>query len=434
MSDSVFFTPSRRTLFKLSGVVAGGAALAACSSKSSSGSSASPGDPNAEFTFWSFTGIGAKASVADYLAKNANAHVKLSEVGSTTETATALTAALAGGVVPDLVMIQGDDLPKFVENPSNFVDLRTLGGKDLAGNYLDWAVSGATSTNGSIIGVPTDVGGLGLAYRADLFQAAGLPTDPAEVAKMWSTWDGFIAMGEKYTAATGKPFVDNVETTVFFSTVNQVTEKYYSPDGKLVYDTNPQVKKAFDVAVKTYKAGISAKVAAWSSGWDPGKANGAFAVTVAPSWLLSGIKSAAPATAGAWRITALPGVGGNWGGSVIAIPKRAAHPEAAWQYIKTMMSTDAQTEHFKSTGTLPAAKDSLKSEAVLSYTDKFFGDSQIGKVMSDSVLNFHSFYNGPDTSAIGAGLLNSLASMQTGNVAPEDAWQTGVKNVKDAVG
>jgi len=76
MSDSVFFTPSRRTLFKLGGVVAGGAALAACSSKSSSGSSASSGDPNAEFTFWSFTGIGAKDSVADYLAKNANAHVK----------------------------------------------------------------------------------------------------------------------------------------------------------------------------------------------------------------------------------------------------------------------------------------------------------------------------------------------------------------------
>ena len=201
---------------------------------SSGGSSASSSDPNAEFTFWSFTGIGAKASVAEYLVKNPHAHVKLSEVGSTTETATALTAALAGGDVPDLVMIQGDDLPKFVANPSNFVDLRTLGGNDLASKYLDWAVSAATATNRSIIGVPTDVGGLGLAYRADLFKAAGLPTDPAEVAKMWSTWDGFIAMGKKYTAATGKPFVDNVETSVFFSTVNQVTEKYYSPDGKLV--------------------------------------------------------------------------------------------------------------------------------------------------------------------------------------------------------
>ena len=37
MSDSVFFTPSRRTLFKLGGVVAGGAALAACSTKSNTG-------------------------------------------------------------------------------------------------------------------------------------------------------------------------------------------------------------------------------------------------------------------------------------------------------------------------------------------------------------------------------------------------------------
>ena len=98
------------------------------------------------------------------------------------------------------------------------------------------------------------------------------------------------------------------------------------------------------------------------------------------------------------------------------------------------MSADGQTEHFERTGTLPAAKDSLTSDAVLSYTDDFYGDSPIGQVMSDSVLQFNSFYNGPDTSAIGAGLLNALADMQAGNVAPAEAWQTGLKNVKDALG
>ncbi len=41
MSDSVFFTPSRRTLLKLGGVVAGGAALAACSSKAATTGGAS---------------------------------------------------------------------------------------------------------------------------------------------------------------------------------------------------------------------------------------------------------------------------------------------------------------------------------------------------------------------------------------------------------
>lgn len=409
-------------------------ALALALTGCSSGGSASDGDPNAEFEFWSFTGIGQQESVDRYLEKNPDAKVKLSEVGSTTETATALTAALAGGKVPDLVMIQNDDLPKFVENPGNFVDLRTLGGDDIGGQYLDWAIDAATGEDGSIIGIPTDVGGLSFAYRADLFEAAGLPTDPEDVAAMWSTWDGFIEMGKKYTEATGQPFVDNVETSVFFASVNQVSEKYYSPDGELIFDSNPQVEDAFQVAVDTYEAGISAGIAAWSSGWAPGKANGAFAVTIAPSWILSGLKNDAPDTAGNWRIASIPGVGGNWGGSVIAIPARAKHPEAAWQYIETMLSPEGQTEHFTDTGTMPAAKGALESEAVLDYTDAFFGDSAIGKVMSDSVLQFNSFYNGPDTSAIGGALLNALVDMEAGNVPPADAWKTGVDSATAAIG
>nr|WP_241731715.1 extracellular solute-binding protein [Microbacterium ginsengiterrae] len=405
-------------------------AISGCSSGDSGGGS---GDPNAEFEFWSFTGIGQKDSVDRYLEKNPDAKVKLSEVGSTTETATALTAALAGGRVPDLVMIQTDDLPKFVENPGNFVDLRTLGGDDIADGYLDWAIGEATAEDGSIIGIPTDVGGLSFAYRADLFEAAGLPTDPAEVAEMWSTWDDFIEMGKKYTEATGEPFVDNVETTVFFSTVNQVSQKYYSPDGELIYDTNPEVEEAFDIAVRAYDAGISAGIAAWSSGSAPGRANGAFAVTTAPSWMLSGIENDAPDTAGDWRIASIPGVGGNWGGSVIAIPARAKNPEAAWQYIDTMLSPEGQVEHFATTGTFPAAKAALESDEVREYTNPFYGDSPVGAIISDSVLEFNSFLNGPDTGAIGAAMLNVLVDMEAGNVSSSDAWSKALDSAKVAI-
>ncbi|NRG41161.1 extracellular solute-binding protein [Rathayibacter sp. VKM Ac-2804] len=406
-------------------------ALTGCSSGSGGGAS---DDPNAEATFWSFTGINAKDSVDEYLAKMPDAKIKLSEVGSTTETATALTAALAGGKVPDLVMIQNDDLPQFVANSSNFLDLRTLGGDDVASAYLPWAASAATADDGSVVGVPTDVGGLGFAYRADLFEAAGLPTDPAEVAEMWKDWPSFIAMGEKYTEATGKPFVDNIETSVFFSTVNQVSEKYYSPDGELVYDTNPQVKDAFQVAVDTKDAGISAGIAAWSSGWAPGRANGAFAVTIAPSWILAGIKTDAPDTAGNWRVTSVPGVGGNWGGSVIAIPARAEHPEAAWQYIETMMSAEGQTDHFAASGTLPAATEAVASDEVRNYTDPFFGDSKIGEVMATSVEQFPSFYNGPDTTPINGALLNTLVELEAGNVTSDKAWTTALDTAKQAIG
>ncbi|SMH42689.1 cellobiose transport system substrate-binding protein [Rathayibacter oskolensis] len=420
---------SRRGFISVAGGTLAVATLAACSSGGGSSD-----DPNAEVAFWSFTGINAKDNVTEYLAKMPDAKVKLTEVGSTVETATALTAALAGGKVPDLVMIQNDDLPQFVANPGNFLDLRTLGGDDVASAYLDWAASAATAEDGSVIAIPTDVGGLGFAYRADLFEQAGLPTDPAEVAAMWSDWPAFIAMGEKYTAATGKPFVDNIETSVFFSTVNQVSEKYYSPDGEVVYDSNPQVEEAFKVAVDTYDAGISAGIAAWSSGWAPGRANGAFAVTIAPSWILSGIKTDAPDTAGNWRVASVPGVGGNWGGSVIAIPARAANPEAAWQYIKTMMSAEGQTDHFESSGTFPAAKEAVSSDAVRAYTDPFFGDSKIGEVMATSVEQFPSFYNGPDTTAINGALLNTLVELESGNVSSGEAWTTALATAKEAIG
>ncbi|GAB3880808.1 hypothetical protein GCM10027612_08950 [Microbispora bryophytorum subsp. camponoti] len=208
--------------------------MAACSGSSpetSSGASA-----GSSFEFWSFTGIDAKGSAAEYKAKRPDVEIKLTEVGNAQETAQALTTALAGGKVPDLVLIQGDDLPKFVQQPQNFVDLRTMGADKIKGDYLDWVISQPTAKDGSIIGIPTDVGGMAIAYRADLFKKAGLPTDREEVAKLWPTWDAFIETGKKYTAATGKAFVDNAATSVYSQVVNQGRRSTTTP--RAIWCTN----------------------------------------------------------------------------------------------------------------------------------------------------------------------------------------------------
>ena len=39
-----------------------------------------------------------------------------------------------------------------------------------------------------------------------------------------------------------------------------------------------------------------------------------------------------------WDIATIPGGSGNWGGSYLAIPKRAKNPKAAWNYITEMQS------------------------------------------------------------------------------------------------
>ncbi|GAF20371.1 sugar binding secreted protein [Bacillus sp. JCM 19046] len=75
-----------------------------------------------------------------------------------------------------------------------FYDLSEYGATDLEGDYLDWKWQQASSDDGSVIGIPTDIGPMAMAYRVDLFEEAGLPTDPDEVAEVMSTWDDYIEL------------------------------------------------------------------------------------------------------------------------------------------------------------------------------------------------------------------------------------------------
>ncbi|MDY0908831.1 ABC transporter substrate-binding protein [Microbacterium sp. CFBP9034] len=372
--------------------------------------------------FWSFTGIQQAAQVERYLRAHPEARITLSEVGTSTETADALTAALAGGNAPDLVLIQEEDLPRFVAADGHFRDLREFGADELAADYLPWAWDAATTASGRVIGIPTDVGGMALAYRADLFAEAGLPTDPAEVAALWPTWEEFVRVGAEFAARSDAAFLDNISTTMFVNAVNQLPIKYYAADGELALDDNDELRTAFDAALDAHDAGISRGLAAFSAGWSAGMARGDFAVTAAPSWMLRVIESTAPETEGRWRITSVPGITGNWGGSYLAIPSRSRHPEKAWDYIAATQSPDAQSEHFAAGGPLPAAIAPYRDEEIAAYADDFFGPSAIGAVLTSSLLDRGAVPQGPATSTVNRAFLQALESVEQGSLDADEAW------------
>jgi cellobiose transport system substrate-binding protein len=407
--------------------------ISACSPGSASGGGGG-GSGSTSFEFWSFSGIDQKSDVDEYLARHPDLQVELTEVGGSTETAQALTTALAGGKVPDLVLIQGDNMPKFVQQPQNFKDLRELGADQMKGDYLDWVMEQATAEGGQIIGIPTDVGGMGVAYRADLFAAAGLPSDRESVSQLWSTWDGFIETGKKYVAATGKPFVDNSPTSVFYQAVNQVSQKYYDDAGNPIYATNPEVKAAFDLALESIEAGISAKISYGSDGWNAALPRGDFAVVSAPSWMLDQIRRAAPDTSGKWDIATIPGGAGNWGGSYLAIPARAENPEAAWNYVKEMQSPERQLEHFLDVGSLPTTPGVYEDPKLTGQADPFFSGAPTGQIYTQAVLGLKPFKMGPDTDTIGAEFLNALTNVEQGSGNPATAFDDAVANIRTAIG
>jgi cellobiose transport system substrate-binding protein len=49
------------------------------------------------------------------------------------------------------------------------------------------------------------------------------------------------------------------------------------------------------------------------------------------------------------------------------------------------------------------------------------------------VVGIKPFYIGPQDGPIGTELLNTLTSVEQGKVAPADAWNTALTNVKNAL-
>lgn len=294
-------------------------------------------------------------------------------------------------------------------------------------------IAQSTTPDGKIIGVPTDVGGLAIAYRTDLFEKAGLPTDREEVAGLWPDWQSFLQVAKQYTQKTGKAFLDNAATSVYFQAVNQGTERYYDPAHNMTYDTNPQVKAAFDLALQFIDAKVIAKQSTFSNGWTAAMNKGDFAVLAAPSWMLNSIRTNAPDTKGKWNIAPIPGGAGNWGGSYLAIPKRAKNPDAAWKYIAEQQSPQGQLAHFIKSGALPSTPSVYSDPELVNQTDPFFSDAPIGKIYTDSVTGLKPFYIGLNDAAIGNEFLNALGSVEQGKLAPDKAWETAVKNVQNAV-
>ncbi len=414
---------------RLAALVAGGAALALLA-----GCSAGGGDASGKTTLevWTFGGMGLDEAFARYQEENPDIELKITNAGGADEQAQSLTTALAGGKGPDVAAIEIGYMSQFKAQPQNFVDLRTLGADDIKDTYLDWRWEQGVAADGSVVGIPTDVGGLAMAYRADLFAAAGLPSTRDEVSALWPTWEDFIEVGEQYRAATGKGMVDNVTNSVYNAAVRQGDEMYYGDSEEdLVWDSNDQVRKAFDLALDAVP--ISSRTGSFSEEWNAGMNNGDFAVLAAPSWMTTYISQQAPDTAGKWDVASVPENAGNWGGSQLTIPAKSDHPEEAFAFIKWLMAPEQQLAIFQAHGNFPSTPELYETADIQSFTSEFFSDAPVGPIYSQSVEAIEPIYEGPQQRIIDTAIQNAIAQVENGEEPASAGWDNAKKNVETAL-
>ena len=286
---------------------------------------------------------GVKAAIPLYKKLHPNIEIKLATLAYP-DHHTAMTTALATGAnLPDVMAVDNDFIGKFAES-GGLEDLSKAPYNAM--HYRDkvakFSYPQAMSVGGMLAAMPVDIGPGAMFYRKDLTDKAGVTEDD-----LTKSWESYIEAGKKVKAATGAYMLGNavdIKDIVIRSGLKDGEGAYFDKKGQPLV-TSPRFVKAFELAKAARVAGIDGKIGAWSNEWTEGFKRDKIASQMMGAWLAGHLANwLAKESAGNWRSAQLPnGSFGYWGGSFYAIPKKAAHKAAAWEFV-LFMTTNKETQ------------------------------------------------------------------------------------------
>jgi cellobiose transport system substrate-binding protein len=384
---------------------------------------------------WTFGNFGYDELIAEYENDNPNIKIETLIQEFDPHHDALITSLAAGSGGPDIAAAEVAYIGAFANQPDSFINVLDYGGADIQGDYLDWKWEQATTLDGSAtIGLPTDVGGMAICYRMDLFEEAGLPTDRDEVSALWAdSWEDYIEVGKQYKEATGRAFIDN-EGLLYDAVVNQSPDTYYNSDGEYIFEDSEQVAYAWEIVTAAIEAEIDAKTPAWSAEWNAGMNNGDFAVLTCPAWMRGYIEDQAPDTFGNWDVATVPEGGGNWGGSHLVIPAQTEHPQEAYDFMSWILAPEQQLRVFEGTGNFPSTPELYDTPQMQEFTSEFLNNAPLGEIYSDNALDVVAQNVGENYNLINQEFGQALNRVSDGLETPDEAWETAIANINRELG
>jgi cellobiose transport system substrate-binding protein len=301
-------------------------------------------------------------------------------------------------------------------------------------DWLGWKWNQAKAESGQVVGLGTDIGPMGVCYRKDLFEEAGLPTDRNEVGKLWQgDWGKYVDAGEKYmkSAPKGTAFMDGA-AGLYNGAVAGYPTKYYSPDGKLIYKKSKGVRESWDLAMQAIDGKMTGKLKQFDKEWDQGYANGDFATVVCPPWMLGYIKEkAGDKGKGKWDVAAAPKPA-NWGGSFLTVPKGGKNREEAVKLAKWLTAPKQQAKLFQKQASFPSSQDAYALPEVGDAKHSYFGNAPIGKIFSKAAEGIPTTPLGPKDQVVKTTISDiGILQVEQQGKKPEEGWDAAVKKIDD---
>jgi cellobiose transport system substrate-binding protein len=339
-----------------------------------------------------------------------------------------------GSGAGDVVALEEGILPTYMQQRGKFVNLLDYGAGSKEGNFLPWKWKMGLSPDGKqLVGLGTDIGPMGMCYRKDLFEKAGLPSGRDEVGKLWPDWNSFLETGKKFQAAVPKTRFLDGPTAIWRTLVAQEGGKstgytYFDTTDKLVFDSNPAVRTAFDTTLRFQTEGLTANMRIFTPEWQTALKRDTFATLPCPAWMLGGIEEfSGDFGKGKWDVASVPGGSGTWGGSWLAVPKQSKHPKEAAELAQFLTGPEGQIAAFKAKNTFPSSPQAQQDPAVSAKTNPYFGDAPIGQIFSAMSAAVKPIYLGPKNEAVREDVEDVLLGVGQGKIKATDAWPQAVE-------
>jgi multiple sugar transport system substrate-binding protein len=367
--------------------------LAGCGSDDEGGGGGGAGDGSASdldaaleeggtITYWTWT-PSAEAQVAAFEDQYPNVDVKLVNAGTGNDHYTKLQNAIkAGSGGPDVAQVEYQALPQFAL-PGDLVDLRQFGLDDYADDYSPstWA---AVHAGEGLYGLPQDSGPMALFYNKEVFDKHSIEVP--------TTWDEYVAAGEKLKAADPSACITNDSGDAGFTTsmIWQAGGTPFQTEGdQVTIDLQDEgTQKWTGVWNNLVEGQLACNIPGWTEEWFKALGDGTIASIALGAWAPGVFEQSVPDGAGKWRVAPMPTYDGQPataenGGSAQSVLEQSKNPALAAAFVR-WLNHEEGIEPFLASDGFPATVADLEDPAFVDKENEYFGGQPVNQVLTDA--------------------------------------------------
>ncbi|MBA2469374.1 MAG: carbohydrate ABC transporter substrate-binding protein [Chloroflexia bacterium] len=358
--------------------------------------------------------------------ENAGIRVNNQKIGGSY--GSAFRTTLAGkAFVPDVAALNVD-VATYFPAEDQFEDLQELGATAVKDQYLEWKWQAGVTSSGKMIAFPMDTGPTALFYRADLFDQAGLPSEPADVEAAMGTWEDFFQAGAQLSGALPEVSLTTAVPNILGQVISQGADVYVSRDNAYIGNQD-HMRRAWDIAAGAKRLGVAVEVDPFTPDWSAAMNNGRVATFVGAVWMKQPLLEGAPDTAGNWRVARPPGGAGNNGGSFMAIPTATNHAEDAYRLVEFLQSPANQLRAYSELSLFPSTPEVFDTPE-MNHPEPFYGGQNTTEVFAAVAREIPNYYFDPSYNIVNGILMQEITNVASLDKDPDVAWDDAQSRIR----